>query len=440
MSRVLRIELRRSAAAGTALLLLLAGATLLYAAPDGWAAGWMALAMDQRQYLILLWPLALAAGAWQSRREQRSHVTELFSSTARPVAQRVTPVVTAMTIAVVAGYLAMTAAAVPWIIDTASYLPAAVFAVVGVGVLAMVAAVWLGLAVGRLVPSPVTAPALAVAGIALLLLLTPAAFGGREWLAAVFSPTKGMGLYSDFRTVSGRVSAAQAVWLAALAGTGLALLAARTGRARAAAALPAVLGAAVALLVIPRGDAFVESPLDPVARELVCDEAGARVCVGRMHAGLLPEVAPLAREGLALLAMLPDPPTTAAEDTSTFLDRQAPPPRPGTVLFSLRVGGDGHLADRPDFLPALLNAGGAYVYGCADDLSRPVARAAAYWLMDREPPDSDRESAAENAQTRALWQGLRALPERTAASRVAAVRAAALKCASLDGLLSGGKP
>jgi len=436
MSRILRIELRRSAAAGTALVLLVAGALLLYASTDGWASGWMALAMVQRQYLVLLWPLALAAGAWQARREQRSNVAELFASTARPLAQRVAPVLAAMTIAVVAGYAAMTAAAVPWIIGTVSYLPTAVFAVLAVGALSLVAAAWFGMAVGRLVPSALTAPGLAVAGIGLLLVLTPTAVGGHEGVTAVFSPTQGLGLFGDFRTISGRVSAAQGVWLAALAVTGLVLLAAETRRARTAALLPAVLGAALAILVIPRGGDFVESPIDPVARELVCTEAGPRVCVSRMHAGLLAEVEPLARQGLTMLAKLPNAPTTAAEDTNSFLDEHAQPQRPDTVTFNLRVDSDGHLADDRTFLPEMLNAAGVNAYACGNELSRPVSRAAAYWLMEREPTAGAHDPAEETAQTRALWQSLRKLPEREAAARVASVRTAALACESLDGLLS----
>jgi hypothetical protein len=435
MTRVLRIELRRSAAAGIALVLLLAGAILLYATTDAWAAGWMPLAMAQRQYLVLLWPLALAGGAWQARREQRSRVAELFASTARPRAQRVAPILTALAIAVLSGYLAMAAVAVPRIIDTASYLPTASFAVLAVGALSLIAAAWLGMAVGHLVPSPLTAPALAVAGIALLLLLTPATLGGREWLVAIFSPMRGMGLYNDFRTVSGGVSAAQGIWLAALAVTGVVLLAAGSRRARAAALLPAVIGAAVAILVIPRG-ADVESPIDSVARELVCTEESPRVCISRMHSELLPEVTPLARQGLAMLAKLPDAPTTAMENTNTFLDEHPRPQRPDTALFNVKFDRDGGLADKDDFLPRMLDAAGASADHCPERMSRPVSRAAASWLMEREPPDVPSELAEVNAQTRTLWQGLRELPEREAAARVAAVRAAALACQDLDGLLT----
>ena len=357
--RIVRIELRRSAALGTALVLLLAGAAILYATAEWWAPGWIPLAMNQRQYLVLLWPLALAAGAWQARRDQRSQVAELFASTARPRVQRAVPILTALAIAVVTGYLATAAVAVAWIIDTVDYLPPAAFVVLAVGALALVAAAWLGLAVGRLLPSPVTAPALAVAGMAALMLI-PGATRGLEWLGVVLAPSQGMGLYSDFRTVSGQVSAAQGLWLTALAATAVVLLAAGSRRARAAALLPVALGATLGLLVIQHGAGYVESPLDPVARELVCAEGTPRVCVSRMHAGLLPEVTPLVRQGLTTMAKQPDAPTSAAEDTTTFLDEHPQPAPAGTLLFRIDVGGDGHLRDKKAFVADLLNGPAAY--------------------------------------------------------------------------------
>jgi hypothetical protein len=436
MSRLLRIELRRSAAVGTVLMLLLAGAVLLYAAPKRWASGWMSLAMTQREYLVLLWPLALAAGAWQARREHRSNVAELFASTARPRAQRMVPILGAMGVAVVCAYLAMVAVAVPWIIGTARYLPAMAFVVPAVGALAVVAAAWLGLAVGRLVPSLVTAPALAVAGIGLLMVI-PVAVRRREWLALVFSPMYGMGQYTDYQTVYGWVSAAQAVWLAALAVTGAVLLASGSWRTRVAALLPAVLGAAVAIMVVPRDDGFVANPVDPVAQEQVCAEGSPRVCVSRVHSGLLPEATPLARQALAMLAKLPNAPTTVHEDTTTYYPDTSPPRQADVVLISIRVDKNGHLARQAAVLPEMLYAAGANTHGCGGSASTSVARAAGYWLMGREPvAEYADEPAEDNAQAVTLWQGLQRLPEKEAAARVAAVRKAAMACEDLDGLLT----
>jgi len=438
MNRILGIELRRSAAAGSVLMLLLAGVIMLYVAPRRWSPGWMPLVMIQREYLVLLWPLSLAVGAWQSRREHRSNVAELFASTARPRAQRMLPTLAALGIAVTCAYLATAAVAVPWIIGTARYLPATAFVVAAVGALAMIAAAWLGLALGRLLPHVVTAPALAVAGIGLLMVL-PAAVRHREWLALIFSPMFGMGQYTDYQTVYGRVSAAQAIWLVALAGAGAVLLASDSWRTRVAALLPAILGASLAIMVIPRDDKFVATPIDPVAQEQVCAEGSPRVCVSRVHSGLLPEVVPVARQALAMLAKLPNPPTTAHEDTTTYYPATSPPRQADVVLMQITVDDHGHLTHEADMLREMVAALGANTDGCSGPSpSVPVMRAAGSWLMGREPVTDDSDESAEvNAEAVKLWQGLQNLPEKEAAARVGAVRQAAMACADLDGLLTG---
>ncbi|MEV0133296.1 hypothetical protein AB0H83_33130 [Dactylosporangium sp. NPDC050688] len=435
MTRVLRTELRRSSAGALFLVLLVAGVGLLYSAPDVWAYGWMPVAMAERQYLILLWPLALAAGAWQSRREQRSNVAELFASTSRPLPQRVAPTLAVMAVAAASGYLVVAATTVPWIAHSARYLPTAVFAVVAVGALSLVAAAWLGMAIGRLVPSPATAPVVAVAGIAVLLILTPPVLGGRTWLAAMLSPTRGIGLFSDFRTVSGRVSAAQALWLAGVAVTGTVLLAAGKRLTRVAALIPLLLGAGAALAVIPQGSAYVDSPIDRVAQQLVCAEGSPRVCVSRAHAGLLDVVTPRAREALRLLARLPDPPTSAVEDVNTFLDEHVQPYRADTVMFRIEIGGDGRLLNPDSFAMRMLYAGGMSEAPCPDGLDPAVSIAVAHWLMGEEPPAA---AAEPDADIHSVWAGLHALPEQAAIDRVAAVRKAALACGDLAEALAGG--
>ncbi|BCJ58781.1 hypothetical protein Jiend_22030 [Micromonospora endophytica] len=155
------VELRRCAALGAALIALLIGVGALYVAPGRWSSGWMALAMAMREYLLLLWPLALAAGAWQGRREHRAKVGELFATTARPRAQRMLPVLGAMAFTLGLAYLLVTVAGIAWIITTAQHRPLLNFLVVtGVGALSLVAAAWLGLGIGRMLPALVTAPAL----------------------------------------------------------------------------------------------------------------------------------------------------------------------------------------------------------------------------------------------------------------------------------------
>ncbi|WP_433293836.1 hypothetical protein ACQP2F_31605 [Actinoplanes sp. CA-030573] len=419
MSRMLRVELRRSAAIGTALALLVVGVLALFFAEGiGFATGWMQLAMTQRLYLVLLWPLALAAGAWQARREHRSRVAELFASTPRPRAQRAAPTLGAMAIAVVGGYLAMGVVGGLWIAGTARYLPLSVFVVTGVGALALVAAVWLGLAAGRLLPWPVTAPALGVGGLALLLLI-PGATRPRGWLALVFSPIYEMNMPDAYTTVPERASAAQALWLAALTVTALLLAISGGWRSRTAAVVPLILGVVLAVAVMPHRNRYVVSSVDTTAQELVCAKDQPRVCLSRVHSGLLGEVGPGAAEGLAALAKLPGAPTRVHEDTTTYVPDVYPAWDNDVVLLEVEVGTNGHLRDRADVPVEVVTGAFASPPHCESTASAAQALAAASWLIGRPPAD---------AEARALWETLHALPAGEAQARVVALRTAALTC------------
>ncbi|BAL89544.1 hypothetical protein AMIS_43240 [Actinoplanes missouriensis 431] len=429
MTRILGIELRRSAALGSALTVFVVGTLLLYFAEGiAFATGWMQLAMTQRLFLALLWPIALAAGAWQASREHRSKVGELFASTPRPIHLRVIPILAAMTLAVTAGYLAMGVAGGLWIVRTAAYVPAQAFVVTAVGVLSLVAAVWLGLAVGRLLPWRATAPVLAVAGLGLLLGI-PAATRPRGWLALVFSPITEMNMPDAYTTVPARASAAQALWMAALAVTALLLFASRSWRGRVAALLPVVVGAALAITVMPHQNRYVIDAIDPVARELVCED---RVCVSRVHSGLLPEIAGPAREALTIMAKLPGAPTRVHEDTTTYRPDVHPEPDPAVALLRVEVGTDGHVKDRDGLLAEVVAGAFRNPPSCDDPGLQTDQLAAAYWLIGREPVISAEYPADVGAEIVALWSRLRELPQDEAQSRVVALRAAGQRCAGVS--------
>jgi hypothetical protein len=436
MSRILGIELRRSAALGTALALLVVGVVLLFFAEAIYfATGWMQLAMTQRLYLAVLWPLALAAGAWQARREHRSNVAELFASTPRPLPHRTVPTLGAMAIAVVCGYLAMGIAGGLWIIRTAEYLPVTTFVVTAVGGLALIAAAWLGLAAGRLLPSPVTAPALGVAGLALLLLI-PAATRPRGWLALVFSPIYEMNMPGAYATVPGRASVAQTIWLAALAVAAVLLVASRGWRIRVAALLPVALGAALAITVMPHQNRVVNNAIDPVAKELVCAEGEPTVCVSRVHSGLMSQVTPGAREGLAMLAKLPGAPSRVHEDTTTYVPDIYPEWNPDVALLRIEAGPDADLMDKAEVPAQVVYGAFASPPGCENGAPMTETLAAAHWLIGREPAPGDAYDPTDVATAAELWRTLRELPEPEATARVAALRQAAVNCSAGDGVIS----
>ncbi|MFH8900482.1 hypothetical protein ACH4HG_29415 [Streptomyces coeruleorubidus] len=434
MNRILGIELRRSAALGAALLIAVAGTIVLHATAGRWSTGWMALAMTQREYLAVLSPLAMAAGAWQSYREHRANVAELLAAVPRPRAQRKVPILATTALAVLVAYLVTLLAAAPRIVDTARYLPPAAFVVVAVGLVAMIASVWLGLAVGRLVPALATAPALAVIGFALLILAPHALPDGG--FTAAFSPAMGMSMFSDYDTVDGGVSAAQALWTAAVAVAGVVLFAVHNRKFAFAALLPLAIGAAATALVVPTGDAYDQGTLDPVAQELVCTDDTPRVCVSRAHEGLLPEVTPKARHALELLTKTSI--VEAHEDTSTFSPPTSPRSRADTALMSITVDKHGHLAHPGRLEPTMLTGVFTSPLSCGDNRNFTVATAAAYWLLDREPTAGPDGLEFHDPDAVKLWKGLQALPRAEAEARVIAVYQAAQKCQDTTDLLSRG--
>jgi len=437
MSRILAIELRRSAALGAALVLLIAGTWMLYSARERWTSGYLILALDQRWYLPALLGIAMAAGAWQARREHRSGVSELFASVPRPRAQQVAPLLVIFGVAMVVAYAGTTMLAALRIIATTQYLRIGAFAgVVAVGALAVAAGAWFGLAVGRVLPHLATAPFLAIAAM-VSSLAAPGVTGHREWLSRLLFPWYGLGDSSDFVTVPVRFSIAQLLYLAGLAAGAALLFAAARRRDRFLVLLPPLLGAAAAMLILRGGSAFIKDPIDPVARELVCTSDAPRVCVARLHSGVLSEVTPPARAAIARLARLPNGPSSAAE----YLGPETKPVEQSadTLLIPLTINDDGHATDAARLDGYLLRNLGVLPFVCPEDSPGPddaVVAAAESWLLGTEPDPAELGSAAETARARDLLRTLRELNEREAAARVAAVREAVRTCAPGDNLLT----
>jgi hypothetical protein len=432
VSRILRIELRRSAVLWAVATLLITGVWLLYAARERWPAGYMMLALDQRWYLPLLSGLAMAAGAAQACRDHRSGVGELFASVPRPRPQQVVPMLLAYGAGMVVAYAGATALAAVSIVGTAHYLRAgAVAGVVAAGATAVVAAAWFGLAVGRFLPYIATAPVLAIAAMASPLAAQGIA-GHREWLGSLLFPAHGLGGSTDFASLPGRFSTAQTLYLAGLAAGAALLFAAAGRRARLVALLPPALGAAAAVLILQGGSAYATDPVDPVARELVCTADAPKVCVARMHRGVLGEVTPPARAALATLSRLPNGPSRAVE----YLDGGEKPTDQSadTLLIPLSIGDDGHVYEADRIEGYMVDNLGVLRFACPEESPGPateVVDAASAWLLGTEP---------ETARARALWRGLRRQGEREAATRVAAIRHAVLTCTKGDDLTSAPPP
>jgi hypothetical protein len=432
--RILRIELRRSAALWTAPVVALVGAATLYALPARWGGRWTQLAMWQRQYLLLLVPLVLGAGAWQARRDRKARMRELLATTPRPAWQRATVEAGAMAVAAVLAYLGMFVAGAGQVAPTATYFSTAWIPVVAVGALALVAAVLLGLAAGRLLPGRLTPPLVAVAG--LLAILLPAVFTGRGGASFdLLQPIVSTANQSDFVTFTTRLHLLQALWFAGLAVTGLLASAASRPVGRLLAIVPAAAAAAVVAPMLPtRPEAALVA--DRGSYTLVCTSDKPTVCVTRLHARALPDLRGPGDRALSILAAkLPDAPTRVVESHTDWFDPNREKQAPDTVLVGLLVGRSGRIEDPEDLFQRSLD--GAGTRECPDDFAdvgrltrdRAARLAASAWLQDQPPRAGEEHVLAEATQA---YDTLRGRPAAEQRDRVAALRRAALACDGRD--------
>ncbi|WP_430781124.1 hypothetical protein [Actinoplanes sp. G11-F43] len=425
MTGILGIELRRSSA-------LLAGAVTAVLGVAGlyvlgftgqtalWDQQWSLLAVFQRIMLVLLWPLALAAGAWQAGRDRRDRIEELLGTTPAPDRRRLWPGALAAALSLAAGYLLVLAAGSAKVATAAGHPGTGWWAVTAVGALALAAAGLLGLGVGRLLPYAYTPAVLGVGSLAgLLAAIELTRFGdpgkpGAALLLPYFTST-----ISDFQTVDGAVSAGQAWWFGGLAAGGLVLFLASNRLVRLLAVVPPALGLALAtpMLTVP---AF---PIDPAAVAEVCTtDSGPKVCVTAAHSRRLPTLVGPAREALLLLAKLPNAPVSVHEAapgagrpqpaTEAWLD----PDNLGSTELTARI---------------LAGAGTPICVSNEDDDYLEVLRARAItaaWLHGSHPAPGTVLTTEEQTHRDTMWTALVALPTAEQERRITAVRAAGLDC------------
>ncbi|MFI5530137.1 hypothetical protein ACIA8O_16490 [Kitasatospora sp. NPDC051853] len=307
--RMLRIELRRSAAPWPGLLVL-AGSLAVFFLIDGvwwrgtagWTAQWTSMAMWTRYLLGFWWPLVVGLGALHGLRDSRSRMTELLATTPRTPWQRAAVPAGAVVLSLVACFGVLVLVGAVQVAAGESRYPTFGWVPISlVAALALAAGAVFGMGVARALPSVLTPPAVTVLALLAvnllrhtgdhevpeglvsnrLALLSPAVVEPREMLL----------------TLSGPVHLGQALWLLGLLATGFALLAAASRRARLLALAPVVAGASLALAVLPAQarDSYV---VDRVAAGPVCD---GPVCVTRANGARLPEVARRGREALEVL-------------------------------------------------------------------------------------------------------------------------------------------
>jgi len=301
--RALWVELRRGTAPYAALAMFGAGVWVLAAHPDDWAGRWVGLADYLRVSLLALCPLMVSAGAWQAGRERRRDIGELVAATPRPGWHSLVAAWLAVTLAGIAGLVVAFAGAAVLVARVATYGGGDWWQRAAVGVLALAAASAGGVLVGRRVPLRVAAP---IAGLATYLGLAILTY----WNAAPARLSPAYGGRWMYSLVPEWVTGLQVTWLVALTALLLAV-AVRRGRVALLAGAVAV-AAAVPISTAP---SWNRAPADPAAVELVCTTSGPEVCLTRVNAFLLDEVAAVAQPILARLDGIPGAPRQAVDQT-----------------------------------------------------------------------------------------------------------------------------
>ncbi|MFF2045724.1 hypothetical protein ACFVVX_35415 [Kitasatospora sp. NPDC058170] len=455
-ARVLHIELKRSVAPWAGVVVL-GGSLAVFCLIDGiwwkgtagWTAQWTSMAMWTRYLLAFWWPLAVGMGAVYGLRESRSRTAELLVTTPRPAWHRAAVSSGAMALALVAGFgLLVLVGGVQVALGRTTYTSLGWLPISLVAALGLVAGAVFGMGVARALPSVFTPPALVV----LVLMLTGLLLrqGNEGVLPSGVAPNR-LALLSPataepremLLTLSGSVHLGQTLWLTGLLATGFALLSAVTGRARLLAVVPVLVGAALALPVLPATprDTYV---VDRAAAALVCD---GPVCVTQANRSHLPDLALRSKEALRVLhEILGDrAPNSVREETGLH-----------TLGEQREISADVLLVDFDERL--LVDATGAELTraliaqglapNCHGNNEREsggsghvaVQSVAASWalrdsrLHPLEEKGTDAYSLKTWADADAAWAKLTAVSPAEQRSRVARLHAASLSCSGYDQL------
>ncbi|UUU28724.1 hypothetical protein JIX56_01785 [Streptomyces sp. CA-210063] len=455
--RVLRIESRRSASPWASAILLATAVAFLYLESGAWSRGtaqwtaqWTSMALWTRSLLVFLWPLAVALGALQGLRDHRSKMSELLTTTPRPARHRAATTAGATAIAPAAAFALLVLLGAVQVFGDTEYTHLGWLPISLVGVLALVAGAMLGLGVGRSLPSPLTPPVLAVAAFVLTNLLRQST----DWAVPTAAVPNRISLLSPVQgevremllTLSAAVHIGQTVWLLGMAATGFALLTAVTPRARLLALTPLLVGAAVALLVLP-SDPRRTYVVDEAAAAQVCD---GPVCVTKAHEARLADLADPGKKALRLLhdVLGGQAPVSVREGTALrgILDVEPPERSRTAVLVDFD---DGLIADAKgeELTRAVLAQGLAPIcFARSANESGTLGEIAAQsvvasWVLgDLKPFGGTVHSSSDQLEAaRPVWTELKALPWSEQVARIRAAHTAAVSCEGypLD-ILDGG--
>ncbi|WP_116200144.1 hypothetical protein [Amycolatopsis circi] len=431
-----RTELRRTVAPWVPVVFLAVGLGLLLLSPGPWSHGsaawdatWLTAVRWSRYLLVLLWPIIVGAAAIQGMRDARAGVSELFQSTPRPAGQRARTLASAVGLAAVVGYLVLVAAGVGQVVADGGMFTAAWMTQLLLGVLSVVAGVALGLGLGRLLPYPITAPAVAVVALVGGLVLQASGETDRVPNPAALLGIGQLVPRGPFDVPAPGVQIGQLCWLLGLSAAGFLLLLASSARIKALALLPVAAGLAVALPLFPAA-AENNYIVDKAAAALVCD---GPVCVTRLHEDWLSTVAGPGKEAMRLLEKLPQRPGRVEESTVSFGNTKVSPRDPSRLLMQrdsyAMYDKSGH-----SLTVTLLSGAGtlpchASSYtGEKNDREDAARWVMAQWLVGSYAPPRSYTEPPLQTRTDPAWSALKAVPAAEQTARVAAARQLELTC------------
>lgn len=323
-ARIVRSDVRRSSAPVLAVALAMTGGWMLAVQQDLWSGRWAGWTSFLRGSLVLTAPLVAAFATWHAARDSRRRTGGLLASTPRPPLSRMLAATAAPMLAALVGLAIPAAVAAVLVGRVATYAGGWWWAEALVTVPALAAAVAVGTLVGSWASWFGTPVLVGTAGfVGLIVLDTSSRTLVVQWL----SPLR---VADHWQVAPGRGAVGQAAWFTGVVLVLLALAVLRPGRERLrGAALLAAGGVLVAggIAGFAHLPAKADFAVDPGATRLVCDGGTPQVCLTRVDAFLLGDVAARVRPAAARLGSVPggprrmvQAPWPAGEDTPSNTD------------------------------------------------------------------------------------------------------------------------
>ncbi|GAB7108450.1 hypothetical protein JCM4814A_67640 [Streptomyces phaeofaciens JCM 4814] len=274
----LRAETVRGFAPLAGAAVLLTTAVVLGGSADRWQGGWAETRTELHDALLVLLPLAAAAGCRQGGRERRRRTEELWGTAVRGPLARFLVSALPLALWVAAGYLLAVAGALlatwPYARGDRPYL-----ALLPADTVALAAAAVAGQVVGRLVTWRLAPPLLATAGFVALGVSLSARESAGRFLNPAFPVAVG-------EVPAGWQPVAAIGWTAGLVA---AAVLAHAARRRYAALLPLAAAVAAGAVLVTAGDGPWRT--NPAEGRQVCDTSTTpQICVNARYGELLPQV------------------------------------------------------------------------------------------------------------------------------------------------------